>query len=354
MPAISTTRRSWISPHWPRVTGERKACTRFEVSDLSCLPVSRSWLTCCTKPWYAPSRATSSDWILRSNLPSASLIGATDAWASFRNSSELLRRACDESALKASESAFLASSSSFSFSSKPFLSASMVAARPCFSLVTSRIVRCCCAMLMLRASISRCRSGMPAASASKVARRLDSSRSCSAAASRCRLACAKCSCACSSWLSAFLARCCVRNQPATAPIARPRRRNAATSMADSIFLNRLPQRERGRGAQHLARGEPRVQREERQPRERADDEQRGARRQIELEHAPREHLADDGGADCREHAGQQSHGQEFHPLSSRDLRPRSAIGAHHRGLAPALVLGGDQRGLGHRQARAQR
>ena len=41
MPAISTTRRSWISPQRPRVCGERSAVTRLRVSFCSC-----SWPRC--------------------------------------------------------------------------------------------------------------------------------------------------------------------------------------------------------------------------------------------------------------------------------------------------------------------
>ena len=37
MPAISTTRRNCISPHRPRVAGERRAVTRFRVSDCNLL-----------------------------------------------------------------------------------------------------------------------------------------------------------------------------------------------------------------------------------------------------------------------------------------------------------------------------
>ncbi len=192
-------------------------------------------------------------------------MGATDAWASFMNSSELLLSALVESALNASESAFLASSRSFSFSSKPFLSASMVAASDSFSRVISRIVRCCCARWRLRASTSFCRSGMLAATASNEARRFDSSRSCSIAASRWRLACAACWRDSSNCFSACSARWRMsatsgpiardrKNHPAIVPMASPRRRMTAVStvLGEYTVSGRLAQRQRGRGAQHLA------------------------------------------------------------------------------------------------------
>ena len=37
-----------------------------------------------------------------------------------------------------------------------------------------------------------------------------------------------------------------------------------------------------------------------------------------------------------------------------DLRARGAVDAHHRGFAPALVLGGDQRRVQHQQPGAER
>ena len=65
MPAASTTRRSWSSPHWPRTLGERSAWTSRLVStwsvccdacsDLSCSVIAecvptRFCSTCCSLP----------------------------------------------------------------------------------------------------------------------------------------------------------------------------------------------------------------------------------------------------------------------------------------------------------------
>src|SRR5205807_9973124 len=62
-------------------------------------------------------------------------------------------------------------------------------------------------------------------------------------------------------------------------------------------LHRIAQGERRRDAQHLARGQPRVEREQRDAGKRAGDPQREAGRQVELEHAPRQQLADRRGAE---------------------------------------------------------
>ena len=89
MPAISTTRRSCISPQRPRTCGWRSALTRFDVSLRSCVCVSASERTCWLSSAYAPIRDFSISCTLVSNLSSDSRIGFTSSsiacWRSARS-----------------------------------------------------------------------------------------------------------------------------------------------------------------------------------------------------------------------------------------------------------------------------
>ena len=59
MPAISTTRRSCISPQRPRIWGAWRAVTRLWVSLRRPSPEVRNAVTCSSRPWYAPTRSFS-------------------------------------------------------------------------------------------------------------------------------------------------------------------------------------------------------------------------------------------------------------------------------------------------------
>src|SRR5690606_4567512 len=116
------------------------------------------------------------------------------------------------------------------------------------------------------------------------------------------------------------------------------------------LLDRIPQRQGRRSAKDLARGEPGVEREEHDAGERAGEPQAEAGRQVELEDAPGDELADGGGAEGGEQPRDGAHGEELGALAAGNLRARGAVDAHDRSLAPALVLGGDERGVQNEDA----
>ena len=75
MPAISTTLRSWISPHEPRVAGRFRAETRFPASWRSVPTPSPSWRSICASSPCASRRSRSRRPISLSILPSFSCTG---------------------------------------------------------------------------------------------------------------------------------------------------------------------------------------------------------------------------------------------------------------------------------------
>ena len=77
MPAISTTRRSWISPQRPRTWGARSAFTRFPVSAWSACWVCAIARTCSTRPAYDAMRSFSTSCSFPSTRASDSWIGRT-------------------------------------------------------------------------------------------------------------------------------------------------------------------------------------------------------------------------------------------------------------------------------------
>ena len=77
IPAISQTRRSWISPQRPRVCGERSAVTRLAVSFRSRSCVSATERTCCVRLPWTRARARSSCSSSPRTLSSPSAIGFT-------------------------------------------------------------------------------------------------------------------------------------------------------------------------------------------------------------------------------------------------------------------------------------
>ncbi len=144
MPAASTTRRSWSSPHCPRTFGERRACTSRPVSVCSVCCARCSERSCSVSADALPTRFFSTSCSLTSTLPSESLSGCTrssmalcrpsrsilavcwnsvrEAFARSRNDWLFRRRASDESAEKASRS----------FSSASLSSAELVGRRAAF------------------------------------------------------------------------------------------------------------------------------------------------------------------------------------------------------------------------------
>ena len=73
MPAASTTRRSWSSPHCPRTLGERRACTRRPVSTCSDCCATCSDRSCSVSADAVPTRFFSTSCSLPSTLVSDSL-----------------------------------------------------------------------------------------------------------------------------------------------------------------------------------------------------------------------------------------------------------------------------------------
>ena len=105
MPAISTTRRNWISPQFPRTPGVRSAVTSLPVSARSWAWVSRRLRTCSWSAAYAPERAFSNSWILESTFSSDARTGVTMARMACCRISRSPRAACwvSASADRASE-----------------------------------------------------------------------------------------------------------------------------------------------------------------------------------------------------------------------------------------------------------
>ena len=101
------------------------------------------------------------------------------------------------------------------------------------------------------------------------------------------------------------------------------------------ILYGVPKGQRRRGAQHLARREPRVEGKQRDAGERTGDPQPGARRQVELEHAAGEELADRRRAQGREDSGHGAHRQELDSLRAGDLFV--ALKNEHEGVLEAEI-----------------
>ena len=151
MPAASTTRRSWSSPHCPRTFGERSACTSRPVSTCSDCCATCSDRSCSVSADAVPTRFCSTSCSLPSTLVSESLSGCTrssmafcrpsrsilavcwnsvsDAFARSRNDWLFFRSASEDSAENASRSFSSASLSRASFSVDARRSAASSASR---------------------------------------------------------------------------------------------------------------------------------------------------------------------------------------------------------------------------------
>src|SRR5688572_10196835 len=84
---------------------------------------------------------------------------------------------------------------------------------------------------------------------------------------------------------------------------------AGFAASEGSGLISVAQGERRRSSQHLARGQPGIEREQRDAGERAGDPQLQAGRQVELEDTPRDELADAGRPERGEQAGDGAHGE---------------------------------------------
>ena len=98
MPAASTTRRSWSSPHCPRTFGERRACTSRPVSTCSDCCATCSDRSCSVNAEAVPTRFCSTSCSLPSTLVSESLSGCTRSSMALCRPSRSILAVCWNSA----------------------------------------------------------------------------------------------------------------------------------------------------------------------------------------------------------------------------------------------------------------
>src|SRR5262245_557918 len=95
----------------------------------------------------------------------------------------------------------------------------------------------------------------------------------------------------------------------TTPATADRKASAPMRTARRMRSGVFAKHQGGRRLQRLARRQPRVQRQQRNPGEWPGDEEPGIGRQVDLEDAAREELADDRRTYRREQAGDGAHGE---------------------------------------------
>ena len=118
-PAISTTRRSCISPQRPRVAGARSAVARLRVSARSCSWSETSEPTCVVSRAYASCRLCSSARVCRSNCARVVASGDSFVSASVRNELLFCARAAALISLKRSSQLAFSCWTRPTFSSAP-------------------------------------------------------------------------------------------------------------------------------------------------------------------------------------------------------------------------------------------